>query len=210
MNDKELLANFYSFIFENQVKEEVLIDDYYQKNRTKENEKELKKACLYGKALINRDAGSFERSNTFYKQLLEQDLFTFDDLEKSMVGLFICQNYIKLNKKKEALHLINTYFNQNKRGYDLDYLVCYANVTEDTVIREPYTSILNNVLKKLGYKKELPKNFDEFLELHNLYKKENTQVGQILMLSDRLKQEKSIANFINQTSFSLLAEQFKK
>lgn len=206
-----LSVNFQSYIIDNFDKRtEGLVEEYYQKNRAVNDERDLRKLCLYEKALINRDVGDYERSNFFYKQLLEQDLFKDDEFEGTMIELFICQNYIKSNEKKEALRLINNYFNKDKRLYDLDYLVCYAKITEDKIIQEPYLSVSKEVLFNLGYKEGLPKLYKDLVQIDDLYRKESEELGNIIMLQENQERTMRIDSFIKNTKFNFLSSKLNK
>lgn len=168
-------VKFHTHILNNtEQRSENLIDSYYQDNVTDENKKTLKNLCLYEKALICFDEHNYKKSIIYYKQLFSENLLK-NELEKSMTNLFICQNYIRLGNKKQATELINKYFEKNNKYYDLDFLICYAQITDKKIMSDFHLNIAKKGLSELGYKDEFPKSYQDLIVVHDLYTKKETE-----------------------------------
>lgn len=200
------MLDFHYFMIENEnIRSEKLVDDYYRTHKNTENEKELLKLCLYEKALMAREAKDFEKSNDYYKTMLNTDL-GIKNSERYLIKLFRCQNCIELSEKEEALRIVDEYFQSESKDYDFEFLMCYARLNQGR-IEEPYISITNTKLSRLGYQNSFPKTYGELIEVFNLYQKESRALTKILSRKNEKNNSQLIQEFRTASNFTLLINQ---
>lgn len=162
--EKETILNFHRYVLKHDIKSIEEVDRYYTDHATKENQSILMKQCMFEKAGISTQNKEYDRSNDYYHQIIDEGLVVDYDSIK-MVKLFMCDNYIAQGNREAALELISKYTQDSSIYYTIDFLLCYAKITDHDTINDMHMEALQKSIKLLDYSGDTPTSYSELVRI---------------------------------------------